>query len=770
MSNTLYSVVLAGFVFLVITAIRRKRCISAVSFVILAVLWSGFTAPALKLLAHLGSDSFAEAANFDLNEAVFYVQTFAQEIFLILDRRYLYRTLLVVLLSTVFYLGLYRLLIKLELSSRKQALVEYGAGFLLTVPLLFFVVYKCVGFYLLNSSTFEEISHNFSSTGVEASRNTDKPLTLMVYIGESTSAMNMGIYGYFRESTPRLKEWQSDPGFIIFKNVFSTHTHTSESLLENLSISQQDNKNYRPIYERKRTSVVDVLNSAGIKSYLISNQGKSGTWNMASTVIFKNAVRVFSEKGNNSGNLSKSKTFDHVLLQSKVPDVIDKINSDAGGVIFFHSYAGHGPYLRNVPPDFRAPIDQKLKDLEAVAVTGLSRPIKNIEAYDSTLRYVDYSLSIALDMVKSRKEPFVFLYFSDHGESVYANRAHDSSRFIFEMAHIPFFMYFNEAAQEEFPDIYAKYKTSAEKNEIATLAQLPSTLFDLLDVKLKSPSKNSDVFIGGKQKVVSPILVRRTEEGITFVNLNPASSIVSLLDRTEDTTRTFAIMKSRKQNEPRLCYRSSNTLAKVVRGTNVASCVETDVLIEKTGEPFLSSPKLTQSGSVSLSKIIEVVNRKKTTLWINAVNLDQPESCNAMARFLAGYKLDLTGSVVGFPATTPFTKQMLSCSKRIQALGLRTSYQVPSHSVRECLGPQHGADRHKSPGKCPELKQVLQEAKESEIFTDFLFDVEDVELVPHLTAYTASRLNIRSVPLESLDRFRAMKNVGFVIPASDDPN
>ena len=58
-------------------------------------------------------------------------------------------------------------------------------------------------------------------------------MNLIVHIGESTSSMNWSLYGYFRDTNPRLMSLDENE-LMIFRNIFSTHTHTTPSLLDTL--------------------------------------------------------------------------------------------------------------------------------------------------------------------------------------------------------------------------------------------------------------------------------------------------------------------------------------------------------------------------------------------------------------------------------------------------------------------------------------------------------------------------------------------------------
>ena len=84
--------------------------------------------------------------------------------------------------------------------------------------------------------------------------------------------------------------------------------------------------------------------------------------------------------------------------------------------------------------------------------------LNNLESYDSTIRYIDHNLNYVIKNLDQYQKPAILIYFSDHGESIYTNYAHDSSRPLHEMIRIPLIIYFNEKAYDEFKDKFKNIK------------------------------------------------------------------------------------------------------------------------------------------------------------------------------------------------------------------------------------------------------------------------------------------------------------------------
>ena len=167
----------------------------------------------------------------------------------------------------------------------------------------------------------------------------------------------------------------------------------------------------------------------------------------------------------------------------------------------------------------------------------------------------------------------MLIYFSDHGESVYTNSTHDSSHFMHEMIRIPFLLYFNDAAKMIYPEIFAKYKSLAAKKEIATLAQLPDTIFDILGIRIDAKDKNKiiNTKVIGKKITYPPIVVRDLIKEVNFINLNQESLIhgsgykKNIIDNTDIATKIFVANHNNKNTDKSICYKHDNVFGEKLR-------------------------------------------------------------------------------------------------------------------------------------------------------------------------------------------------------------
>ena len=90
---------------------------------------------------------------------------------------------------------------------------------------------------------------------------------IVVVIGESASSKHLGLYGYKRDTTPRL-DFLSD-SLIIYKNVISSHVFTSGSIFDILTLSNYENP-------KESSSLIGFVKNAGFEVSWLSNQRPVG--------------------------------------------------------------------------------------------------------------------------------------------------------------------------------------------------------------------------------------------------------------------------------------------------------------------------------------------------------------------------------------------------------------------------------------------------------------------------------------------------------------
>ena len=344
--------------------------------------------------------------------------------------------------------------------------------------------------------------------------------TYVVVIGESLNKNHMGIYGYTRETTPKLSKMKND-GLILYENAYSNHTHTVPVL--SFALTEANQYNHKTYYDS--LSIVNILNKANIETYWLTNQTIYGGWDNMISVVATEAKNIIALNHTIGYKVSTQK-YDEVLID-ELKKVLKK-KSQKNRVIFLHLMGSHSSYNARYPNNFSI-YD---KDLNVSNRENI-KDIAELNRYDNTVYYNDYVVSSMLKLLKEQSGVNAFLYFSDHADDIDKDLGHSWERFTYEMTEIPFIAWFSKAYQERYPIKYKNFKE--HKKNLFSNDMIYDTLIGLFSIKtdryksiydLSSEEyrlKDKDALVlHGKKKYVTPenyrYLERRKAQGLHTKN------------------------------------------------------------------------------------------------------------------------------------------------------------------------------------------------------------------------------------------------------------
>lgn len=662
-------------------AYRGKRHGSAATLAMVASAWVYYFHDINNWLQMLGADSFTETTAPTLSEIRFWLSTMGQvlrpNLRLSLLIAYVAATALVILLIE----GLARYG-KVSPRYLRRSIGLFAAA--LIVLSCSSTLWQTVVAFAANSSLEKQVRANFAAPpGLAATA--QRKLQVVVYIGESTTMMHWGLYGYPRATTPQLQEIAGhDPGLIVFQNVYSTHTHTSQSLFEALSVAVRKGDELFQITDRRRVSMVDILAAASVPTLLLSNQGKSGTWNMMAPVIFAKARQIYSVEARIAGNmeLQIERPFDDVFFGS-AQWPLSGVATPA--VTFLHSVAGHGPYLEHIPPAYRHNVDGLLDSQETAAIVGSGAGQRQaIEDYDSAMAYVDHAISRQLARVAAWPDPAVLIYFSDHGEAPTDDRGHESSRPLYEMLRVPFLVYFNSAARRGEPQLFARYQALAGSHEIATLAQFPATLFDLLDVQLTGGVAVPLPPVIGAPASPDPILVRKLASGAMAVanltGFTPQQAAGDVEFSGDPMLRSF--VAARALGAGRACAAGTDSFAAARRGSIALGCISVDVM-DHEGKLALVAGDAPRPGLALLLKTAEVSG---AGVWLHLQHGASGDCTELLALSARDHVAAAALKTVELDGQAPWAP---ACAQQLNMAGVEVAASLPAEAAAACAAALH---------------------------------------------------------------------------------
>jgi len=319
---------------------------------------------------------------------------------------------------------------------------------------------------------FHEVQEKRKSGKIKFTSSKDKKgETYIVVIGESLNKHHMGIYGYFRNTTPHLSKMKKNGELIIFDSVYSSHTHTMPVLSYSLTeANQYNNKNY---YDS--LSIINILNKANIETYWLSNQVMYGAWDNLVSVIANESDNVFS-LNSNVGKKFQTQSYDGSLI-AKLNNILSK-QSDKNRVIFVHLMGSHVAYNSRYPKDKFSKYNEKL-NIGEFGTRFLKNPI--INSYDNSVVYNDFIINSILNSLKNIKGRNGLIYFSDHADDVMSMLGHNSAQFTFNMTEIPMIMWFSDEYKEEYT---SKYNTLYKRDlTLYSNDMMFDTMIGIFDIK-----------------------------------------------------------------------------------------------------------------------------------------------------------------------------------------------------------------------------------------------------------------------------------------------
>jgi glucan phosphoethanolaminetransferase (alkaline phosphatase superfamily) len=208
-------------------------------------------------------------------------------------------------------------------------------------------------------------------------------------IGESSRPDDWSLFGYSRDTTPRLR---STSGITAFTNMMTTAPETQLAVPSMVSLS--------PITDwagvQAEKSVVSAFKEAGFKTFWLSTQDVDGWSGLVPQVAGEaGTLRYF----NQSFDGALVDVFRNILKQE--PRGTSKL------FIVLHTDGSHFDYKNRYPQEFAhffTPRGARRDDV--------------VDAYDNSVLYTDSILAELISILRERDTDAALLYASDHGENL----------------------------------------------------------------------------------------------------------------------------------------------------------------------------------------------------------------------------------------------------------------------------------------------------------------------------------------------------------------
>ena len=316
----------------------------------------------------------------------------------------------------------------------------------------------------LSGSEFRK-SYNYPETSAdftyEAHRTAELPeREIYVYIiGEAARAMNWQLYGYDRETNPRLS--QTD-GVVVFRDMLTQSNTTHKSVPMILSSVAPDE--HEELFRRK--GLPALFNEAGFDTWFISNQSRQGAMIDHLAQDARHLIYIRSPRQDTQ-------------LLDEMRRAVE--NSSSRKMLFIlHCYGSHFSYHQRYPREFA-----RFRPDNDVAIARQHREML-VNAYDNSILYTDYVLSEIVGYLSSLENTSsAMLYCADHGEDLIDD---DRERFLHAsptttayQLYVASLAWFSEDYREHFPAKVAAAEANATAP--ATTHALFHTMADMASIE-----------------------------------------------------------------------------------------------------------------------------------------------------------------------------------------------------------------------------------------------------------------------------------------------
>ncbi|MDR3141684.1 MAG: lipid A phosphoethanolamine transferase [Tannerellaceae bacterium] len=315
---------------------------------------------------------------------------------------------------------------------------------------------------------------NYALTSAGFTFNASKPVQVdnnreiyVLVVGETARAMEWSLYGYGRETSPRMDKL---PGLVYFKDAITQSNNTHKSVPIILSAASAED--YDILYQKK--SIITAFKEAGFRTVAIVNQKLTGS--LIST-FYREADTYIDMSAFHTGSYLAS-SYDDAIL----PHLQKEVNDAEGNLfIVLHTYGSHFNYSERYPKEFAYYTPDKSDRIRATCKNKLRN------AYDNSILFTDYVLGEVVSILEKSGACSSMLYLSDHGEDIFddarARYLHASPIPTYYQLHIPYLLWFSDSYQRGYPE---KYRQALEHKALpVSTNSVFHTMLDLAGIETK---------------------------------------------------------------------------------------------------------------------------------------------------------------------------------------------------------------------------------------------------------------------------------------------
>ncbi|WP_295233062.1 sulfatase-like hydrolase/transferase [Sediminibacterium sp.] len=324
----------------------------------------------------------------------------------------------------------------------------------------------------------------------------NQPQIYVLVIGESDRRDHWSLYGYHRNTTPKMSRKKN---LIPFNNIHTTGYLTEFAVP--IILTGIDPTNF--MQHTKQKSIISLFKEAGFETYWISNQTDYGH------------ISIHAAESNNRYffSLDENRKTKNANDDSELLPPLKKVLAEPGNkkFIIVKLQGSHYDYAKRYPKQYDV-FKPSNKTVPTSANDYINKQII-INTYDNTVLYTDTILDEMINLIDQQNKISTVFYISDHGEDLFDDErrlsqhaAEIPSKYI---APIPFTIWYSnhykQLGENQIQQLNLnKEKKASSQHLLFTIAELAGIKFPLFDSTKSLSSKafieNPRYIIGGNLK------------------------------------------------------------------------------------------------------------------------------------------------------------------------------------------------------------------------------------------------------------------------------
>ncbi|OQX40771.1 MAG: hypothetical protein B0D82_02830, partial [Candidatus Sedimenticola endophacoides] len=242
------------------------------------------------------------------------------------------------------------------------------------------------------------------------------PMNLVLIMGKSVNPEHMSLFGFERDTTPRLRGLLDDPSFVATRAIAGgINTKVAVQTFFNL---KHEPANVQHLF-RQDANLMAMAKRRGMTTHYISAQ----TANLATYLGDGQIDHFFSKEDDVEGVMRK---YDEILIER-----LDRIDLGRSNCIVLHQRGSHSPYEKFHPDRF----DRYPEDVE-------DDHARRVNTYHNSLYFTDHVTAELIGRLRSKSTlPVYVVFVSDHGELMGEDGKYGHSMLEPGVANIPFLFY-----------------------------------------------------------------------------------------------------------------------------------------------------------------------------------------------------------------------------------------------------------------------------------------------------------------------------------------